>query len=132
METKSGIGIERIVEGTFDDVVARAETALKAEGFGILTRIDVKATLKEKIDQDFTDYVILGACNPALAFKALTSTKDIGLLMPCNVVVYKNESGAIVVSAINPQVMSQALPDADLSEVVEPATEKLTSAINNV
>jgi len=132
MGTNSGIGIERIVEGTFDDVVARAETALKAEGFGILTRIDVKATLKEKIDQDFTNYVILGACNPTLAFKALTSTKDIGLLMPCNVVVYENESGEIVVSAINPQVMSQALPDADLSEVVQPATEKLTSAINNV
>lgn len=132
MGTNKKIGIERKVEGTFDDILAKVETALKVEGFGILTRIDVKATLKEKIDQDFTNYVILGACNPKLAFKALTATKDVGLLMPCNVVVYEDETGAIVVSAVNPQMMSEALPGADLSEVVGPATEKLTSAINSI
>ena len=127
-----GLGIERVVQGDYDDVVSRTVEALKSEGFGVLTRIDVKATLKEKLDADFTNYVILGACNPPLAHKALTKTKDVGLLLPCNVIVYEREPGSIVVSAVNPKAMLAIMPDADLSEVADPAFEGLTAAVNKV
>jgi uncharacterized protein (DUF302 family) len=87
---------------TFDQALARVTEALKAEGFGVLTQIDVQATLKEKIGADFRRYRILGACNPKLAYRALSTELEVGVMMPCNVIVYEGDDGQVVVSAIDP------------------------------
>jgi uncharacterized protein (DUF302 family) len=88
----------------YEDAVERATAALKTEGFGVLTTIDVKATIKQKLDKDFRKYVILGACNPPIAFQALTTETEIGLLLPCNLIVYETEPGRSVVAAVAPLV----------------------------
>jgi uncharacterized protein (DUF302 family) len=94
-------GYSKSVELDFDDAVARTKEELKKEGFGVLTEIDVKKTLKEKLDVNYDDYIILGACNPPFAHKALEAEKEIGLLLPCNVIVYRKDDKTYV-SAINP------------------------------
>jgi uncharacterized protein (DUF302 family) len=94
--------IQKKTKLTFDQALARVQEALKAEGFGILTQIDVQATLKEKIGADFRRYRILGACNPKLAFRALSSELEVGVMMPCNVIVYEGDDGKAVVTAIDP------------------------------
>jgi uncharacterized protein (DUF302 family) len=94
--------IQKKTQLTFDQALARVQEALKAEGFGVLTQIDVQATLKEKIGADFRRYRILGACNPKLAFRALTSELEVGVMMPCNVIVYEGDDGKAVVTAIDP------------------------------
>jgi len=96
-------GFKKKVDGAVDEVEARVEEALGAEGFGVLTRIDVAGTFKKKLDLDFREYRILGACNPALAHQALSQEEDIGLLLPCNVVVYTDERpGKTVVAVLDP------------------------------
>jgi uncharacterized protein (DUF302 family) len=94
--------IQKKTSLTFDQALARVPEALKAEGFGILTQIDVQATLKEKIGAAFRPYRILGACNPKLAFRALTSELEVGVMLPCNVIVYEGDDGKAVVTAIDP------------------------------
>ena len=94
--------IQRKTNLTFDQALARVPEALKAEGFGVLTQIDVQATLKEKIGADFRRYRILGACNPKLAYRALTAELEVGVMMPCNVIVYEGDDGKAVVTAIDP------------------------------
>ncbi|WP_406632642.1 DUF302 domain-containing protein [Amycolatopsis sp. WGS_07] len=111
----------------FDDVMAKTRTALGTAGFGVLTEIDVQATMREKLDEPMERYTILGACNPPLAHRALTATREIGLLLPCNVVVRENGSGGTIVEAINPAVMAEVVPAAD---VAAEAAERLESALD--
>jgi uncharacterized protein (DUF302 family) len=126
------IAITTTVGGEFDATIEKTIAALKEEGFGVLTRIDVKATMKEKIGADFMNYVILGACNPKLAHQALTTTLDVGLVMPCNVVVSEREPGTITVAAMNPKLMDSIFPDVDLSGMANAAEEKIRRALGTL
>jgi uncharacterized protein (DUF302 family) len=110
-ETRYGMRVELPV--TYEEAVEKATAALKTEGFGVLTTIDVRATIKQKLDKDFRKYVILGACNPPIAYQALSTETEIGLLLPCNLIVYEIEPGRSVVAAVAPLVtMARAGNDA--------------------
>ncbi|HEX6851727.1 MAG TPA: DUF302 domain-containing protein [Candidatus Polarisedimenticolaceae bacterium] len=122
------VGFGREVAWGFDEAIARAEQALKAEGFGVLTRIDVKATLKEKLGIDREPMVILGACNPPFAHRALEAEPQVGLLMPCNVVV-REQAGKVVVEAMNPELMATMFPDRPLAPIAAEITDRLKRAI---
>ncbi len=125
-----GYGLKRDVDLSYEQAVARVTETLKAQGFGILTEIDVKATLKKKLDQDFTKYVILGACNPPLAFKALRAELDIGLLLPCNVTVYEDpRTQRTVVGMIDPSTMVDVTGRDDLKEFAADVRGKLEAAL---
>lgn len=125
-------GYSRATELNFDDAVARVRDELAKEGFGVLTEIDVKATLKKKIDVDFRKYVILGACNPPFAHRALSAEIEIGLLMPCNVIVYENDGGGTTVAAMNAGLMAEVTGNAELSAVADDLNGKLQKAIDAV
>jgi uncharacterized protein (DUF302 family) len=103
METAMNYGISKTISLSFENAVEKVTEELKKEGFGVLTTIDVKATMKQKLGVDFTKYVILGACNPPFAHQSLLAEEQIGLLLPCNVIVYEKE-GTTVVSAFDPMV----------------------------
>jgi uncharacterized protein (DUF302 family) len=112
---------------TVEEALDRVADALKANGFGVLTKIDVQDTLKKKIDVDFRPYVILGACNPKLAHKALQNEPSIGLLLPCNVVVQEADGGALV-SFADPKAMFELVPDAPIEDVATEARRLLENA----
>jgi uncharacterized protein (DUF302 family) len=101
-ETRYGMRVELPV--SYEEAIDKATAALKTEGFGVLTTIDVKQTIKQKLDKDFRKYVILGACNPPIAYQALSAEPEIGLLLPCNLIVYETEPGRSVVAAVAPLV----------------------------
>ncbi len=124
-------GIGKLVECGYDEAVARAEAALKSEGFGVLTRIDVRATLKEKLGLDRGPYAILGACNPPFAHQALEIEPQVGLLMPCNVVV-REDGGRIRVEAMNPSLMAAMFPGKPLGPVAEEITARLRRVIEAI
>jgi uncharacterized protein (DUF302 family) len=127
--TQQKYGIETTVDLSYDDAIEKVTAAMKEEGFGVLTEIDVKATLKEKIDADFRRYVILGACNPHFAHRALQAEIDIGMLMPCNVIVYEADDGKTVVAAMDPGVMSQVSDNPELPKIAAEARERVQRAI---
>ena len=130
---KNRYGFGRTVALPFDTAVARVTAALAAEGFGILTEIDVQATLKKKIDKDFTKYVILGACNPGFAFQALSGEIDIGLLLPCNVTVYENPAdGKTVVSVLDPETMVTLTGRKDIDPLARQVREKVVAALEAI
>jgi uncharacterized protein (DUF302 family) len=128
----SGYGISRKLDCGYDEAVNRARAALAAEGFGVLTEIDVAATLKKKLDKDFRKYIILGACNPPLAFRALSAETEVGLLLPCNVIVYENDKGGSTVSAIDPMAAMSMIDNAELAQVAKEVKEKLERAIKSL
>lgn len=125
------LAISTTMQAAFPDAVARTRDALAAQGFGVLTEIDVTATLKAKLDQDMEDYLILGACNPSLAHRALGVDRQIGLLLPCNVVVRSDplSPGHVIVDAMNPQLMVSVAEQPELQSVADEAAEKLRAAI---
>lgn len=112
----------------YEQAVQRVTEALKAEGFGVLTEIDVQSTLKKKLDVDFRKYVILGACNPPLAHQALSTELEVGLLLPCNVIVYQAEGGSVV-SILDPLAMMGVADNASLDPIAAQAGERLQRVI---
>ena len=124
-------GYTKKLNTTFDQAVDQTREELSKEGFGVLTEIDVKATLKKKLDVDFDNYIILGACNPPFAYKALQAEHEIGLLLPCNVIVYEKDGG-VFVSGILPTVAMNMVDNSDLQKVAETIEEKLKTVVNNL
>jgi uncharacterized protein (DUF302 family) len=124
-------GYKRNVSLPFAEAVEKVKSELSKEGFGVLTEIDVQATLKKKLDVEYDKYLILGACNPPFALEALKAEKDIGLLMPCNVVVYE-EGGQIFVSAVLPTVAMGMVENVSLVDIAKTAEEKLRRVVDSV
>lgn len=124
--------ISRTVSGSFDDVVARTREELSKEGFGVLTEIDVKATLKAKLDADFRPYLILGACNPPLAHRALSAEDKLGVLLPCNVVVQDKGADGIEISAMDPSAAMSMIESAEVGEVARIVRDKLDKVVQAV
>ncbi len=125
-------GMRTVYNGTVEAAEAAIVSALMDKGFGILTRIDVAATLKKKIDVDRAPYVILGACNPNLANRALNLEAELGLLLPCNVIIYRNEAGETVVSIIDPSAMVGMIDNPQLECLVSEARPLLQQALKSI
>ena len=126
-------GISTTVPLDYEAAVARTKEALAAEGFGVLSEIDVAATMKKKLDVDFRPYVILGACNPPLAHRALTAERDIGLLLPCNVIVYADDvPGRSVVAAMDPVEALQLTGNDAIAPVAEDVKARLTRVLESL
>jgi len=122
----------KTVNGTFEEIIEKVTKELKEEGFGILTEIDVTATLKKKLDVDFKKYRILGACNPPYAHKALLAEDKIGTMLPCNVIVQEIEKGVIEVAAVNPMASMQAVENEKLNDVASEITAMLENVIEKI
>ena len=114
---------------SFDDAIARVTERLKKEGFGVLTEIDVKDTLKRKLDVDFRRYKILGACNPSFAYRALQAEDKIGTMLPCNVIVQELADGTVEVSAVDPVASMLAIKNPELGDIAEQVREKLKKVV---
>jgi uncharacterized protein (DUF302 family) len=117
------------IEGSFDKVLERVISSLKSEGFGVLTEIDVKETLKKKLDLDFRNYRILGACNPPFAYKALQAEDKIGTMLPCNVIVQEISEGEVEVAAVDPVASMKAVENQALLEIAKQVQEKLEKVV---
>jgi len=128
------IAIATPLHTSFEDAVARTREALAEQGFGVLTEIDVKSTLKAKLGHDMEDYLILGACNPPLAHRAVEANRQIGLLLPCNVVVRADpdHAGTVLVEAMNPGLMVEFTGEPELRPIAEEVTGKLQAAIDSL
>jgi len=129
--TNENFALRTKVDLPYEAAVEKTTAALKEEGFGILTEIDVQATLKKKLDVDFRKYVILGACNPPLAHRALQTEMEIGLLLPCNVIVYEEDGGSVV-SIIDPLSMLDFVKGTELTPVANEARAKLQRVIEAI
>ncbi|MGV0792417.1 DUF302 domain-containing protein [Mycolicibacterium sp. XJ1819] len=129
-----GIALATSLKTSFDDAVSRTREALAQQGFGVLTEIDVQATLKEKLGEDMEDYLILGACNPPLAHRAVNTMRQIGLLLPCNVVVRRDPDDAdtVLVEAMDPQLLVRVTGEDALRPVADEVTAKLQNAIDSL
>lgn len=124
--------ISTTFDGSFDDAITKVTEELKNEGFGVLTEIDVKETLKKKLDVDFKKYKILGACNPNFAYQALQTEDKIGTMLPCNVIVEEHGDGTVEVSAVNPLESMKAIKNEKLASVADQVNEMLKKVIKNI
>lgn len=124
-------GYKREAQLSFVDAVEKTRAELAKEDFGILTEIDVKAALKQKLDVDYDNYLILGACNPPFAYQALQAEREVGLLLPCNVIVYE-DGGKVFVSAILPTVAMGMVENQSLADIAKIVEEKLRKVVNNL
>ena len=129
MPSEQTYNYSKTVSLSYEDTLRRVTEELKKEGFGVLTEIDVKETLKKKLDVDFRKYKILGACNPALAHKALNEETELGLFLPCNVIVYEDDAGRTVVSAVNPIVSLSRIGNPKLEPTAQEVAGKLRRVI---
>jgi uncharacterized protein (DUF302 family) len=132
MEKVKEYAFSAVLDTSYEDAVSRVTNALKEEGFGVLTEIDVKATLKKKLGADFRKYVILGACNPPYAHKTLQADLDVGLLLPCNVIVYETDDRKACVSALNPISALEIIKNDEIGKIAEEVSAKLKSVIAKV
>ena len=123
---------DKTLQGDFDAAIEKVTGELKKEGFGVLTEIDIKATMKKKLDVDLPKYTILGACNPQYAYRALQAEDKIGTMLPCNVIVQETPDGRVEVSAVNPLASMQAVENPELGALAEEVTEKLKRVIGNL
>jgi len=123
--------IRKQVDLTFAETLSRAKESLAKEGFGVLTEIDVKATLKKKLGADWMDYTIVGACNPPFAFEALKAEREIGLFLPCNIIVYE-DAGKIFVAAVKPTIVMGTVGSRQLAVIAEKVEEKLRKAVQGI
>jgi len=124
--------ISKTVNQNFEEAIKLVTERLKDEGFGVLTEIDVKETLKKKLDVDFKKYKILGACNPNFAHQALLKEDKIGTMLPCNVIVEEHENGQVEVSAVNPLASMQAVDNKELHEIADKVQASLSGVIKNL
>ncbi|WP_020402596.1 DUF302 domain-containing protein [Gracilimonas tropica] len=122
----------KFVDLGFDEAIEKTIAELKEEGFGVLTEIDIKETLKKKLDVDFRKYRILGACNPPNAYKALQAEGHIGLMLPCNVIVQEHENGKVEISAVDPVASMQAIENKELGEVADTVRGMLKNVIDRL
>ena len=132
MTTAQDFSYSTVLEATYEEALARVKDALQEEGFGILTEIDVKATLKKKLDQNFRKYAILGACNPPYAYKALSADLNIGLLLPCNVIVYETDDKKTYVETINPDAILGVKPNDALRDVAAEISGRLKRVVQKL
>lgn len=122
----------KVTNYDFETAIEKITEELKKQGFGILTEIDVKATLKAKLDVDFRNYKILGACNPPTAFKVLTSEPNIGILLPCNAIVQERIDGVVEVAVVNPLVAMESVGNPEIVESAQDITDRLTAALDAI
>jgi len=120
------------LDTSYEDAISAVTDALREEGFGVLTEIDVKGTLKKKLDKDFRKYVILGACNPPYAYRSLEADLDVGLLLPCNVIVYETDEKKAYVAAINPISALEAIQSDELRSIAAEVSEKLKRVVEKL
>jgi len=132
MEEMKGYAFTRTLDTSCENAISKVTEALKQEGFGVLTEIDVKETLKKKLGVDFRKYVILGACNPPYAYRTLQTDLDVGLLLPCNVIVYETDDKKAYVSALNPVSALQVIKNRELRKIAEEVSEKLKRVVDKV
>ncbi len=128
---QTAVGLRIKVSLPYSEAVEKTVAALKTEGFGVLTTIDVKQTMREKLGEEYRPYIILGACNPPLAHRALSATPEVGLLLPCNVVVYEAEGGCVV-SAMDPTAALQMVSHPELEAVAKEVRAKLERVLQQV
>ena len=131
MVTQAKYSISTRLSLTYDEALLRVKAALKEEGFGVLTEIDVRETLREKLQVDFRRYDIIGACNPQLAHRALQAELDVGLLLPCNVIVYEDDGGSVV-AAFDPEAAMGLADNPGLSEIAREAKDRLRRALESL
>ncbi len=132
MEEVKRYAFSTVLDTSYEDAISRVTDALKEEGFGVLTEIDVKATLKKKLDKEFRKYVILGACNPSYAYRSLEADLDVGLLLPCNVIVYETDDKRAYIAAINPVSALEIIQSQELRNIAEEVSEKLERVVGRL